>query len=104
MDDVLRNLTHDVARNYIGETFEIRLDSGPTVELTLADVVVMTEKHVDPRMHRDAFSLQFTGPLEKRLQQNTYPIHHPAIGGTVPMFIVPLGITREHALYEAVFN
>jgi hypothetical protein len=102
--DVLRSLTYETAREYIGQTFQIRFDDGTTVDLKLDRVVLVMEKHLSPRMKRDAFSMQFLGPRNVQLPQSMYPTYHEALGGPFPLFIVPVGVEEGGIVYEAVFN
>lgn len=104
MTDLLLTLTHDVARQYVGDTFWIRVENGPTIELRLEEVVLLMEKHVNPRMKRDSFSLQFRGPSSIPLRQGTFPLYHDKLGGPIELFLVPIGQETTGFLYEAVFT
>ncbi|MFP5246639.1 MAG: DUF6916 family protein [Thermoanaerobaculia bacterium] len=99
----LRDLTHENTKQYTGDTFHVPFDNGMTIDLVLEEVVVMMEKHLNPRMKRDAFSWRFRGPLDFRLPQNTYNMTHDKLG-ELRVFIVPIGVVPEGALYEALFN
>jgi hypothetical protein len=102
MTDVVRSLTYETAKTYIGQKFQIRFDDGATIDLNLEHVELLMEKHINPRMKRDAFSMQFRGPMEP-LQQAIYPIHHDELG-PLSIFLVPLSRGANGYLYEAVFN
>lgn len=104
MTDVLRTLTHEQASGYIGDAFQIRFDDGTTVDLRLEEVQLLTEKHVNPMMKRDAFALHFRGPREIQLKQATYPVYHEQLGGPLYVFLVPIGVNATGFEYEAVFN
>ncbi len=104
MTDVLRSLTYETARTYVGQNFQIRFEDGPTIDLTLEDVELLMEKHINQRMKRDSFSLLFRGPLDPQLRQSTYPIYHEQLGGPLDIFLVPLSRGEKGCLYEAVFN
>jgi hypothetical protein len=104
MTDVLRSLTYETVRGYLGQNFQIRFDDGRTIDLNLEHVDLLMEKHINPRMKRDAFSMQFRGPLAPQLSQSTYPIYHDALGGPLHIFLVPLSRAENGYLYEAVFN
>lgn len=105
MTDVLRSLTYETARTYLGNNFQIRFDDGTTIDLHLEDVTLLMEKHINPRMQRDSFSLLFRGPSNLHLQQSMYPVYHEQLGGPLPIFLVPLSRGEDGAyLYEAVFN
>lgn len=99
----LRDLTYETTRNLQGETFEIRLKDGATIDVILTEVEVLVEKHVNPRMRRDTFAMRFTGPVAPRLPQGTYTFHNDRFG-TLPLFIVALGVDSAGTLYEAIFT
>jgi hypothetical protein len=101
--DVLRSLTYELVRQYVGDTFQIRIEGGPTIDLKLEEVILLMEKHLNPRMKRDAFAMHFRGPSEPRLGQSTFPIHHEKLGGPLHIFLVPIGASAGF-LYEAIFN
>ena len=46
----------------------------------------------------------FAGPPEPFLPQATYPMHHEAIEGALPIFIVPIARVKDGFQYEAVFT
>jgi hypothetical protein len=100
----LRELTHENTREFTGDTFQIRFQDGPPIDLTLEEVEVLVEKHVNPRMERDMFAMRFRGPREPLLAQGVYAFHHDKMGGPLPIFIVPLSTADIGALYEAVFT
>lgn len=105
MMDILRSLTYETARTYLGQNFQIRFDDGTTIDLNLEEVQLLMEKHVNPRMKRDAFSLLFRGPRDLHLRQAMYPVYHDELGGPLPIFLVPLSRGESGGfLYEAVFN
>lgn len=83
----------------IGEIFEISL-AGQTVSLRLA---VVSTGNSRPGPSREAFSLEFTGPLNSPLPQATYLFGHPEFG-QFPVFMVPVARNKEGFTYEAVFN
>lgn len=95
-------LTADQARELVGDVFRLHLE-GRTLEFKLFEVVVVTEKHVDPRMNRDAFAMHFLGPRDVQMLQATVPLRHDE-HGIVEIFMVPIGVTAEGYLYEAVFS
>ena len=103
MTDVVRSLTYETARTYIGQTFQIRFDDGSTLDLNLEHVELLIEKHINPRMKRDAFSMQFRGPAQPALGQSIYSVDHPELGA-IKIFLVPVSRGADGYLYEAVFN
>lgn len=52
---------------------------------------------------REHFSLTFTGPLERQLEQATYRFVHASIG-LLDLFVVPSGLDHQHAYYQAIIN
>lgn len=99
----LRELTHQNTSQYTGDTFLIHLEDGSTIEAVLEDVTVMMEKHLNPRMQRDAFAMHFRGPRTPVLAQGIYTVTHEQLG-ELQIFLVPLSAPPEGALYEALFN
>jgi hypothetical protein len=99
----LQDLTDENTRQYTGDTFHLPFDNGVTIDLMLEEVVVIMEKHLNPRMKRDAFAWHFVGPSTPMLRQNTYVMQHDALG-VLQVFIVPIGAPEEGVRYEALFN
>lgn len=102
----LDEFSAEAIRPHVGTNFHVNLEDGQTFDILLEEVKVMNEKHVSPRMKRDAFSLFFVGSNNVLMQQYTYSITHDDLGGPWPMFIVPVG-RRESTgqfLYEAAFT
>lgn len=95
-------LTAEQARELVGDVFRLRLEMR-TLEFRLIEVVVVTEKHADPRMTRDAFSMHFLGPRDVQMLQATVPLEHEE-HGVITIFLVPIGVAAEGYLYEAAFN
>ena len=98
----LGTLTADQAAKLIGDVFRLHLEAR-TIEFKLFEVVIVTEKHVDSRMHRDAFAMHFVGPRDVQMMQATVPLQHDE-HGTMEIFMVPIGVAAEGYLYEAIFN
>ena len=103
MTDVVRSLTYEQAQTYVGQKFQIRFEDGSTMDLILEHVELLMEKHINQRMKRDAFSMQFRGPMEPALRQSIYPLHHEELG-PLTIFLGPLSRGASGYLYEAVFN
>jgi hypothetical protein len=99
----LTQFTHENTQQYIGETFRVDFPNG-VLDLKLEAIIVLMEKHLNPRMKRDAFSWQLRGRADMMAPQNTYVLQHPNFPEGLPLFIVPIGRTEEGVLYEAVFN
>lgn len=85
--------------------FSARLGE-PHVALTEAGPVTLVLSEANPlaggARESGAFSLVFTGPREPALGQGVYPME--AGGARFEIFIVPVGMSEEARLYEAVFN
>src|SRR5688572_29002785 len=103
MTDAVSALTYETAQTCVGQKFQIRFEGGSTMDLNLEHVELLMEKHINPRMKRDSFSMQFRGPMEPALRQSTYQVHHQALG-MLTIFLVPLSRGADGYLYEAVFN
>lgn len=99
----LRELTPENTRGYVGDTFRINFDDGNVIELKLERVDLLMEKHVHPKMKRDAFALIFRGPGNVVLRQHMYPMQHETLG-VLPIFLVPIAVDQTGTVYEAVFN
>lgn len=99
----LQDLTYENTHQYAGDTFHLPFDTGVTIDLVLEEVVVVMEKHLNPRMKRDAFAWHFIGPRTPMLRQNTYVMQHDTMG-VLQVFIVPIGASEDGVRYEALFN
>jgi hypothetical protein len=99
----LTQLTYENTRQYIGETFVIRIPDGREISLVVEDTAVLMEKHLNPRMARDSFAWYLRGPADFLLPQGLYALENEKIG-TLGIFIVPVGRDTPGVLYEAIFN
>jgi hypothetical protein len=99
----LREFTHENTRRYTGDTFQVSLEDGSTVDLILHEVKMVREKHATRELLRDTFAWHLHGPAAALLPQRTYRVTHQTLG-SFDLFIVPLGVGHEQARYEAVFN
>ena len=99
-EDILRTLTYDQAKTFIGRTYTVDVGSR-TIELTVVDVRRSERPRVAP-MKRDTFSIFFRGPLEAALPQHMYNL----VGETsLPgIFLVPISRNEKGYEYEAVFT
>lgn len=103
--EILRTLTHDQAKEYVGQTFHVMHNGQPAVEFSLAAVErLLPNRPRSPRLKRDAFSMYFTGPAEPLLAQGMYDLQSDTI--TLPsLFLVPVGRGEDGRYeYEAVFT
>lgn len=93
------NISH--FQPYLGETFEIRLDTGEDYGLELAQVEDLGEAPFAGA--RRPFSLIFYNPNRAAyLPQHTYHCHHSALGD-LEIFITPLGPDQRGMRYQAIF-
>lgn len=92
----MRELTLDHFAPGIGETWEVAAPGGP-VPLVLA----AAEPLASSGRAGGSFRLEFEGPPEPLLPQAIYGF---ARGGEEDeIFIVPIGLTDDKAVYEAIF-
>ena len=86
---------------HVGDSFDIDLDGGASVNLTLA------EANRGPWQPREgpetAFELMFRGPPDPVLPQATYRLTHRSLG-SLDIFIVPISRSDESTTYQAVFS
>lgn len=100
----VEEFTAEAFRPHVGSVFRITTATGETHDLILDEVKVVLEKHVSPRMKRDAFSLFFVGSATA-LPQHTYTVSHDALGGPWLLFLVPVARNAQGVYeYEAAFN
>lgn len=79
-------------------TFAVVLEADRKVNLELTTV-----SEIRRSREFESFSLQFNGPTEAPLAQQTFRFTHPQLGW-FDLFIVPVGAERGARQYEAVFN
>lgn len=84
----------------VGDAFTVRAADG-AVQATLS-AARSPEGHGYPDTVRAPFSLTFHGPVEPRLQQGMHALEHPAVG-PIELFLVPVGLSADAAVYEVVF-
>ena len=92
------SLTHKAFTKHLETKFQIRIDTGTSVELTLIEA---SELKVLPG--QEHFSLLFRGPGEIFLGQGTFLVEHEDLG-QFPLFVVPIRQDEQGYYYEAVFN
>ena len=90
-------LTHEQFEPHENSKFRVRTDSDP-IELELTNVSDLMLSQ-----HQERFSLTFSGPKDKFLEQGTRLIQHDVLG-EFELFLVPLGMNEKGYLYEASFN
>jgi hypothetical protein len=97
----MATLTQEEFSKHVGTTFHAKLGEHE-LDLTLAEVKgYMPEPTEEKRMER--FSLFFDGPSDFLLPQQSYQMHHEAMGD-VDIFLVPINGEEKRIRYEAVFN
>jgi hypothetical protein len=100
----LSEFTADLLQPHVGTTFRLAAPDGTQHDLKLTKVTKVVDQHVDPRFHRDSFTLLFSGPAQPYLPQATYPLTHDSLGGPYEIFIVPTGQDATGFHYQAVFT
>ena len=85
----------------VGQVFALR-DAAPDLRLELLEATPLAER-AQPPADRVPFALLFRGPPAPALAQGVYRLHHDALGEDA-IFLVPVGVDGDGALYEAVFN
>ena len=85
--------------------FMIHPESGEALEANLARVDDLSRGEESDPERRKPFSIVFSGPKDKELEQGTYKIEHGTLG-TFEIFLVPVVSPQgsEELWYEAVFN
>ena len=93
----MRRLTWDEFANAEGAIYEVELDGGTRVGMTLDKAAEL------PSGGREggSFRLEFRGPFEPVLPQGIYGFHRSDERRDI--FIVPIGREEEGTRYEAVF-
>ena len=92
------SLTHEALTKHLESKFQVRIDTGTAVELTLIEV---SELKALPG--QEYFSIEFRGPGEFFLGQGTFAIEHEDLGLSY-VFLVPIRQDEQGYYYEAVFN
>ncbi len=104
---MIPELSRELFEARLGETFELRSEEGPSVEVKLVKVMESGEKHTRDQAGRartEGFSVFFEGPRDPLLPQGMYTVTNPAFGETF-LFVVPvLSKNPGSSLYEVVIN
>lgn len=86
----------------IGSSF--RVFAQRVAELELILVEASPSRRAAPNSDQaDSFSLVFTGPAHRQLDQQIYRFEHARVGA-FELFIVPIGSNGAIVKYEAVIN
>jgi hypothetical protein len=100
------SLTLDAIAPLVGQTFQLRLDDGAAIEMTLDSATESPTSGWRPPgggPSRTPFTLVFRGPAQFVLPQRIYRFEHEALGD-LDVFIVPIERTAAGVNYEAVFS
>lgn len=92
----LATVTHETFEPLVGDEFVLE---GSDRRLVLDAVTT----HIEQPNARTPFSLEFVGPAEPVLAQQTLALEHPALG-KLAVFVVPVGRNERGTRYEAVFS
>jgi hypothetical protein len=103
----LNDLTYARFAASVKTRFRVLADASGSIELELAEVRLfqprLRQNLEGPTLKNECFSLIFNGPPSPHLEQKMYDFQHDDLG-TFPLFVVPIGKTREAFQYEVVFN
>ncbi len=83
---------------HVNSEFKVQGPNGQPLSLRLMQV---TDRDLGPRIEQ--FSLLFRGPQAPLLEQRIYRLQHEKLG-ELNLFLVPVGMEAEGAVYECVFN
>lgn len=100
---MLQNLSIDSFRSLVGTEFAVNVDTAHEIALRLDRVDSLTERHGIKPLKREPFALTFSGPAAPLLAQQIVPMRHITLGA-LAIFVVPLGVREERAIYEAIFT
>lgn len=98
--------TRETFSRHVNTKFTIMSGTSKAVRLTLKEVVERKQsasKHAHAGRQCDCFALVFRADRGEKLGQDTYSFEHSALG-EFSLFIVPEGLSRRGATYEAVIN
>jgi hypothetical protein len=103
MDSVsLDKLTLATFLPVVNTLFRVRVSDSAFVELQLTRATPARHSRPDGGDHK-SFSLFFSGPGDRSLEQRTYLFEHDQIG-RFDLFMVPVGRSGKGLEYQAVFN
>jgi len=94
----LATLRSEHFRPHKGTSFTFHHEGG-----ALDMVLHLIEHGPESQREGGGFSVIWAGPKDPALPQSTYKIEHAEMGAS-EVFVVPIGHSGDHALYEAVFN
>lgn len=88
---------------YVGDRFRLEFADGPAIELTLVEAGAGPWQRPEGDEGRAPFRLEFTGPPDPVLAQQTHNVTHEALGA-FDIFFGPIARTSEATTYEAIFS
>ena len=93
-------LTRDNFEKNLKSSFEVPIEGQDAIPLTLYSVTANQELNTEKQ---EQFTLIFTGPEDRPLDQASYQLTHKDMGELV-IFLVPVSLKDGQYSYEAVFN
>jgi len=102
VSEKLVKLTVDDFVALVGDSFGLATEEG----LPDATKLTLTQTSATPHGrpgYRTPFTLLFEGPLDPSVAQGTFWLTHDKLG-SLTIFLVPVGMTPDFRLYEAIFN
>jgi hypothetical protein len=102
---MLRDLSAADFRPFLHQQVQMQDRAGVAIaaELTEVNEVRLRPEEVLRRERKEPFSLVIRIGGSQQLDQGTYRIDFPGLGG-LDIFFVPIGRDEEFCYYEAVFN
>ena len=102
----LKDMTLEVAQPLLNTKFQVTLEDGGSLEMTLIDAAPFDMPKRPARgtriPKRPPFALYFLGPAEPVLPQRMYDFRSTDVD-FLSLFVVPVGRDEEGTEYEAVF-
>lgn len=98
MSETISNPSYQDFTGQVRTKFRTSAAEAEHLELELTEIV---DHHANPGM--ECFSLFFRGPTSPVLRQLIRKIEHPRLGA-MHLFITPIALDKEGAMYEVVFN
>ena len=88
----------------LNERFILRAGPGEELDLKLVAVQDLTPTPANTvGFRRKPFSARFRGPRTPWARQHTYSMENERLG-EMQIFVVPLGLSGEEMVYEAIFS
>lgn len=96
-----QDLSFDVFRPRLGETFRMQADDQRRIDVELVEATPLGGAKTSPR--GQAFSLVFRAPGGELVPQRIYRVEHDELGAH-DIFLVPIGPDAGGMRYEAIFT